>query len=95
MSAALSVVSRSITDVAELERDLQRAKGQLLAVIGAGAVAAVANNDFRREVRRALGEGKLTVEYFEQLEDVLQGELESMSAAAEQFLDEELRAALP
>lgn len=96
MSHNLAIATQKKTDDSyELERDLARAKGQLLAVIGSGQVAAVANNDFRREVRGLLERGELTAQRFEELEDVLDHELEQLSAGAEQLLDEELRAVLP
>lgn len=95
MSAALSVVSQKTRDLEEAERDLARAKGQLLALIGIGQVVAITNDDFRREVRKLVETGEFTAERFEQLEQLLQEELEHLSAAGEQFLDEDVRAVLP
>lgn len=94
MSAALSVVSHPNPD-REVERELARTKGQLFGLIGTAQLVAVAVEDYRQEVRQALAEGKLTPEFFEQLDNMLQDELESLSAVGEQLFDEQMRAVLP
>lgn len=96
MSPTLAVAAQHDADPLEkAERDAARARGQLLTVVGAGHVAAVANSDFRAEVRRLLRTGTLDLHAYVQLELVLDDELEDLSDAAERMLDEDLRAVLP
>lgn len=95
MSAALSVVSPPGSPDRELARELAQSKGRLFGLIGVSQLAAVATEDFRREVRAALAEGKLTLEHFDELDLLLRDELEGLSAVGEQLFDEQMRAVLP